>query len=85
MADLQAKKSSDMDDKIESKNESSSFAHRLDRFYETLPKNERLLLANVIYNLTDPIERMKWRSLNSILEPNEIKILENLESEWARK
>jgi hypothetical protein len=28
---------------------------------------------------------MKWRSVDSILEPSEIEILEKLESEWTRK
>jgi hypothetical protein len=85
MADPPTKKSNDVDDKKESENESLSFAHRVNSFAETLTKNERVLLATVIFNLLDPIERMKWRSVASILEPNEIEILNKLESEWARK
>ncbi len=85
MADPHVEKSNDMDDEMESENASLSFAHRLDCFASTLSKNERLILANVIFNLLDPIERMKWRRVTSLLEPNEIEILNKLESEWARK
>jgi hypothetical protein len=85
MADPQVEKSNNMDDEIESESASLSFAHRLDCLASTLSKNERLILATVIFNLLDPIERMKWRRIASLLEPNEIEILNKLESEWARK
>jgi hypothetical protein len=85
MADPQVEKSNDIDDEIESENASLSFAHRLDCFASTLSKNERLILVTVIFNLLDPIERMKWRRIASLLEPNEIEILNKLESEWAGK
>jgi hypothetical protein len=85
MADPQVEKSNDIDDDIESENASLSFAHRLDCFASTLSKNERLILVTVIFNLLDPIERMKWRRIASLLEPNEIEILNKLESEWAGK
>ncbi len=85
MADLQVKKSNGMAGEIESEDLPVSFASMLDSFAETLPKNERLLLTNIIFRLQDPIERMKWRNAASILHPNEIEILNNLESEWARK
>ena len=85
MADPKAKKSNNNYDKMESGDESLSFSQILNAFAETLPKNEQALLTTVIFNLLDPIERMKWRNVSSLLEPNEREILNNLESEWARK
>ncbi|MDQ3852542.1 MAG: hypothetical protein M3299_06885, partial [Thermoproteota archaeon] len=57
------------------------FAQRLDSFAATLPKSERLLLATIIFNLMDPIERMKWRNVTNLLKPDEIEILNKLQSE----
>jgi hypothetical protein len=66
-------------------NDLLSFAHKLDSFAATLPKNERLILAAIIFNLMDPIERMKWKNVTSILKPDEIEILNKLQSEGAHE
>jgi hypothetical protein len=85
MADPQAEKSKDMDDEKESENDLLSFAHTLDSFAATLPKSERLLLEAVILHLMDPIERMNWRNVTSLLEPDEIEILNKLQGKGAEQ
>jgi hypothetical protein len=83
MSDQHTKKISN--DEKDSKNVLLSFAHRLNSFAETLPKGERLALATIIFNLMDPIERMNWRNVTSLLEPDEIEILNKLQSEGAQQ
>jgi hypothetical protein len=56
----------------------SSFTQRLNSFASTLPRRERLILAAIIMASMDPIERMRWRDLTKILDPNEIEILKKL-------
>jgi hypothetical protein len=56
----------------------SSFTQRLDSFASTLSRRERLILAAIIMASMDPIERMRWRDLTKILDPNEIEILKRL-------
>jgi hypothetical protein len=82
MSDLQTEKS---DDDEESKDVLLSFAHRLNSFAETLPKSQRLALVTIIFNLMDPIERMNWKNITSVLEPDEIEILNKLQSEGAQQ
>jgi hypothetical protein len=50
----------------------------LDSFASTLSRRERLILAAIIMASMDPIERMRWRDLTKILDPNEIEILKRL-------
>jgi hypothetical protein len=85
MADPQAEKSNDMNDEKDPENDLLSLAHRLDSFAATLPKSERLLLAAIIFNLMDPIERMKWRNVTNLLEPDEIEILNKLQREGVQQ
>jgi hypothetical protein len=74
-----------MSDEKDSENDLLSFAHKLDSFAATLPKSERLILVAIIFNLMDPIERMKWRNVTSLLKPDEIEILNKLQSEGAQQ
>jgi len=83
MADPQAEKSNGIKDE-EDLNNLLSFAQKLDSFAETLPKSERLLLATIIINLMDPIERMKWRDVTNLLNADEIQLLKRLQSEGAQ-
>ena len=85
MADPQAEKSSEINDEKDSENDLLSLAQRLDSLAATLPKSERLLLATVIFNLMDPIERMKWRNATNLLEPDEIEILNKLQCEGEQQ
>jgi hypothetical protein len=85
MADAQAEKSNDINGEKGSENDLLSFAHRLESFAATLPKSERLLLATIIFNSMDPIERMKWRNVTNLLEPDEIEILNKLQGEGAQQ
>jgi len=62
----------------------SSFTKRLDSFASTLPRRERLILAAMIIASMDPIERMRWRDLAKILDPNEIEILRKLRIEKGK-
>ena len=74
-----------MNDEKDSENDLHSFARRLDSFATTLPKRERLVLATIIYNLMDPIERMNWRNVTVLLEADEIEALKKLQSEGAQQ
>ena len=85
MADPQAEESNDINHEKDSENDLLSLAQRLDSFAATLPKSERLLLATVIFNLMDPIERMKWRNATNLLEPDEIEILKKLQCEGEQQ
>ena len=84
-ADPQVEKDNDMNDENDSTNDLLSFAHRLNSFAATLPKSERLLLAAIIFNLMDPIERIGWKNVTSLLEPDEIEILNKLQKEEAQQ
>jgi hypothetical protein len=83
MADPPAEKSNNRNDDYEY--DLISFAHRLDAFAASLPKSERLILAAIIFNSMDPIERMNWRNVTSLLEPDEIEILNKLQSQGAQQ
>jgi hypothetical protein len=74
-----------MNDEKDSEKDLLSFAHKLDSFATTLPKSERLILAAIIFNLMDPIERMKWRDVTTLLKADEIEILNKLQSEEAQQ
>jgi hypothetical protein len=82
---LGRKEQDDMNDEKYSEKDLLSFAHKLDSFAATLPKSERLVLAAIIFNLMDPIERMKWRDVATLLKPDEIEILKMLQSEEAQQ
>lgn len=81
MADPEAEKGNGINDEKDSENNLLSFAQRLDSFAAALPKSERLLLATILFNLMDPIERMKYRNVTNLLKPDEIDILNKLQSE----
>ena len=66
-------------------NDLISFAHRLHSFAATLSKSERLILAAIIFNSMDPLERMNWRNISNLLEPYEIEILDKLESRGGQQ
>jgi hypothetical protein len=85
VADPQVQKSNNMNDEKDSENDLLSFARRLNSFAATLPKSERLLLATIIFNSMDPIERRNWRNVTSLLEPDEIEVLNKLQSEGAQQ
>jgi hypothetical protein len=85
MPDPPTEKSNDMDDGKDFENDLISFAHRLDSFASTLSASERLILATIIFNSMDPIERMNWINVTSLLEPDEIEILDKLQSQGAQQ
>lgn len=62
----------------------TSFTKRLDSFASTLPRRERLILAEIIIASMDPIERMRWRDLTKILDPSEVEILKKLQIEKGK-
>lgn len=62
----------------------TSFTKRLDSFASTLPRRERLILAEIIMASMDPIERMRWRDLTKILDPSEVEILKKLQIEKGK-
>jgi hypothetical protein len=74
-----------MNDEKDSEKDLLSFARKLDSFATTLPKGERLILAAIIFNLMDPIERMKWRDVATLLKADEIEILNKLQNEEAQQ
>jgi hypothetical protein len=74
-----------MNDEKDSEKDLLSFARKLDSFATTLPKSERLILAAIIFNLMDPIERMKWRDVATLLKADEIEILNKLQNEEAQQ
>lgn len=73
-----------MNDEKDSENDLLSFARRLDSFAATLPKRQRLVLATIIFDLMDPIERMNWRNVTIHLEADELEVLNKLQSEGAQ-
>lgn len=74
-----------MNDENDCENDLLSFAHRLESFAATLPKGERLILAALILNSMDPVERMNWRNITNLLQPDEIEILNKLQGEGAQQ
>lgn len=74
-----------MNDEKDYENDLLSFADSLDSFAATLTRRERLILAAIILNSMDPIERMKWRNVTNLLEPGEIDILDKMQGEKAKQ
>jgi hypothetical protein len=85
MADRPAEKTNYVNDEKGREKDLLSFAERLDSFAATLPKAERLILAAIILNSMDPVERMNWRRVTSLLEPDEIETLNKLQGEGAKQ
>jgi hypothetical protein len=85
MSDPPTEKSKDMDDEEDSKKDLISFVHKLDSFASTLSASERLILATIIFNSMDPIERMNWINVTRLLEPDEIEILNKLQNQGAQQ
>jgi hypothetical protein len=85
MADRPAAKSNNIKQEKDCEKNLISFAQILDSFAATLPKAERLILVDLILNSMDPVERMKWRSVTSLLKPEEIEILNKLQGEATQQ
>jgi hypothetical protein len=85
MSDPATEKSKDMDDEKDFEKDLISFVHKLDSFASTLSARERLILATIIFNSMDPIERMNWINVTSLLEPDEIEILNKLQNQGAQQ
>ncbi len=85
MADPHTEKTNERNDDEVSEKDLLSLAHTLDSFAATLPKGERLVLATIIFNSMDPIERMNWRNVIKLLDPNEIDILYKLQGKEAKR
>jgi hypothetical protein len=74
-----------MNDDKDCENDLLSFAHTLDSFAATLSKGERIILAAILLNSMDPVERMNWRNITNLLRPDEIQILDKLQGEGAKQ
>lgn len=55
-----------------------SFAKRLNGYAASLTRVERRILAMIILGAMDPIERMRWRNEDDLLQTEEAEILREL-------
>jgi hypothetical protein len=61
-----------------------AFLEKLNNLALTLSKDERLILAALIFVKMDPLERMRWKKIEKILKPNELEILKSIEKQLTK-
>jgi len=56
----------------------AAFAAHLDAYAAELSDRERGTLMTILVRAMDPLERIRWRDIASILTPNEASVLNEL-------
>lgn len=59
----------------------AAFSERLEAYASTLPQREQQALTVILLRSMDPIERMRWRDPRSLLDSQELAVLQKLQEE----
>ena len=61
-----------------------NFSNHLEEYASSLSDREYQILINLIMNVMDPLERMRWRNADSLLDQKENEYLLTLQKQFDK-